>query len=166
MLAREDRPTVRVDKGRRQPLHQPNDVQFATTHLSRGVTLHYAERGDPTGEAIIFLHGYSDSWFSFSGVLPLLSPEYHAFTLTERGHGEDSDKPECCYTLDDFVADVDAFMDAVEIEEATLVGHSGGTLIAPRVALSYPQRVSRLVLMGAAIMGANNETMLGLGEEV
>jgi non-heme chloroperoxidase len=57
-------------------------------------------------------------------------------------------------------------MEAVSIEEATLVGHSGGTLIAPRVALSYPQRVSRLVLIGAAIMGANNETMLGLGEKV
>jgi pimeloyl-ACP methyl ester carboxylesterase len=39
----------------------------------------------------------------------LLSPEYHAFGLTERGHG-DSDKPECCYTLGDFAADVDAFM--------------------------------------------------------
>lgn len=98
-------------------------------------------------------------------MLPLLSRVYHAFALTERGHG-DSDKPECCYTLDDFAADVDAFMDAVGIEEVTLVGHSGGTLIAPRVALSYPHRVSRLVLIGAAIMGANNETMLGLGEEV
>jgi non-heme chloroperoxidase len=68
-------------------------------------------------------------------VLPLLSPVYHAFALDERGHGE-SDKPECCYTVDDFAADVDAFMDAVGIEEATLVGHSGSTLIAPRVALS------------------------------
>ena len=59
------------------------------------------------GEAIVFLHGYSDSWFSFSRVLPLLSPEYHAFALTQRGHG-DSDKPQCCYTLVDFAADVDA----------------------------------------------------------
>ena len=140
-------------------------LRFATTQLTTGPRLHYAEQGDPTGEAIIFLHGYSDSWFSFSRVLPLLSPVYHAFALTERGHG-DSDKPECCYTLDDFAADVDAFIDAIGIEEATLVGHSGGTLIAPRVALSYPQRVSRLVLIGSAIMGANNEVMLGLGEEV
>jgi non-heme chloroperoxidase len=146
-------------------MHQSSDMQFATTQLATGVTLHYAEEGDPTGEAIIFLHGYSDSWFSFSQVLPLLSPEYHAFALTERGHG-DSDKPECCYTVDDFAADVDAFMDAVGIEEVTLVGHSGGTLIAPRVALDYPQRVNRLVLIGAANMGANNEAMLGLGEEV
>ena len=128
-------------------------LQFATTHLTTGPRLHHTKQDDRTGEAVIFLHGYSDSWYSFSRVLPLLSAEYHAFALDERGHGK-SDKPECCYTLDDLAADVAAFMYAVEIEEATLVGHSGGTLIAPQVAMSYPQRVSRLVLIGAAIMGA------------
>jgi non-heme chloroperoxidase len=146
-------------------MNQNNAVEFATTRLATGVTLQYAEQGDRDGEAIIFLHGYSDSWYSFSPVLPLLSSEYHAFALTERGHG-DSEKPECCYTVDDYAADVDAFMDALGIESATLVGHSGGTLIALRVALGYPDRVSRLALIGAAIMGANNEAMVGLGEEV
>src|SRR5919107_4978126 len=146
-------------------MHQPNDVQFATTQLATGLQLHYAERGDRTGEAIIFLHGYSDSWFSFSGVLSLLSPEYHAFALTERGHG-DSDKPECCYTLDDFAADVDAFMDAVSIEEATLVGMSGGSFIAQRVALAYPHRVSRLVLNASGATLLDNEAVMGLGEEM
>src|ERR687885_191023 len=125
-------------------MHQLNDVQFSTTQLATGVTLHSAEKGDPTGEAIIFLHGYSDSWFSFSRVLPLLSPEYHAFALTQRGHG-DSDKPECCYTPDDFAADGDALMDAVGIEEATFVGASTGALFAQRMALDYPRRLSRLV---------------------
>ena len=146
-------------------MHQPSNVQFDTTQLATGPRLHYAERGDPTGEAIIFLQGYSDSWFSFSGVLSLLSPEYHAFAPDQRGHG-DSDRPEGRYTVDDYAADVDAFMDAVGVEEATLVGHSGGTLIAPRVALSYPHRVRRLVLIGSAIMGARNEVMLELGEAV
>ena len=106
-------------------MHQPSDGKFATTRLTTDVKLHYAEQGDRAGEAIIFLHGYSDSWFSFSRVLPLLSPEYHAFALTQRGHG-DSDKPECCYTPADFAADVDAFMDAVGLEEATEVGASTG----------------------------------------
>jgi non-heme chloroperoxidase len=146
-------------------MHQPNDVQFATTQLATGVTLHYAERGDPTGEAIIFLHGYSDSWFSFSRVLPLISPEYHAFALTERGHG-DSDKPQCCYTVDDFATDVDAFMDALSIEEGTLVGGSGGGFIAQRVALDYPHRVSRLALIAAGATLVNNEAVMGLGEEM
>jgi non-heme chloroperoxidase len=140
-------------------------LRFAKARLWTGLQVQYAEQGDPTGEAIIFLHGYSDSWYSFSRVLPLLAPTYHAFALTERGHG-DSDKPACCYTVDDFAADVDAFMDAVGIDEATLVGHSGGTLIASRVALSHPRRVSRLVLIGAAIMGARNEAVLEFAEVV
>ena len=146
-------------------MHQPNDVQFATSQLATGVGLHYAERGEPTGEAIIFLHGYSDSWYSFSRALPLLSPEYHAFALTERGHG-DSDKPECCYTLDDFAADIDAFMEAVALEEATLVGSSGGSFIAQRVALDYPHRVSRLVLNASGATLLDNEAVMGLGEEM
>ena len=146
-------------------MHQPNDVQFATSQLATGVGLHYAERGDPTGEAIIFLHGYSDSWYSFSRTLPLLSPEYHAFALTERGHG-DSDKPECCYTLDDFAADIDAFMEAVALEVATLVGSSGGSFIAQRVALDYPHRVSRLVLNASGATLLDNEAVMGLGEEM
>jgi non-heme chloroperoxidase len=141
-------------------------IQFATTPLETGLRLHYAEQGDLTGEAIVFLHGYSDSWFSFSRVLPLLSPEYHAFALTQRGHG-DSDKPECCYTPEDFAADVDAFMEAVGIEEATLLGASTGALFAQRVALSYPRRVSRLVLVGAQTPANEaNEVVLGLQEEV
>src|SRR3712207_2944078 len=78
-----------------------SQLRFATTRLTTDVTLHYAEQGDQAGEAIIFLHGYSDSWFSFSRVLPLLSPAYHTFALTQRGHG-DSDKPQCCYTPKDF----------------------------------------------------------------
>jgi non-heme chloroperoxidase len=141
-------------------------IQFATTPLETGLRLHYAEQGDLTGEAIVFLHGYSDSWFSFSRVLPLLSPEYHAFALTQRGHG-DSDKPQCCYTPEDFAADVDAFMEALGIEEATLVGASTGALFAQRVALSYPRRVSRLVLVGAQTPANEaNEVVLGLQEEV
>src|SRR5918998_583064 len=145
-------------------MNQPNGAELATTPpLSTGVRLHYVERGDPRAEAIVFLHGYSDSWFSFSWVLPLLSPSYHAFALTQRGHG-DSDKPECCYTLDDFAADVDAFMDVVGLEAATIVGASTGALFAQRMALSYPRRVSRLVMIGA--QSPANEAVMGLVEEI
>jgi len=144
-------------------MYQPIDVAFATTHLATGPKLHYAQQGDQTGEAIVFLHGYSDSWFSFSRVLPLLSPEYHAFALTQRGHG-DSDKPECCYTPADFAADVDAFMEALGIEEATLVGASTGALFSQRLALSYPRRVSRLVLISPQTPA--REVLSGFLEEV
>ena len=146
-------------------MHQPSGVHLATVHLSTDVTLHYAERGDRAGEAILFLHAYVDSWYSYSRVLPLLSSSYHAFALDQRGHG-DSDKPQCCYTVDDFTADVHAFMDAVGIEEATIVGDSSGGMIAQRMALDYPQRVSRLVLIGSPTTLVNNEAIMEAGEQM
>jgi len=146
-------------------MHRPNDVEFAKVHLATGLRLHYAEQGDREGEAIVFLHAYVDSWFSYSRVLPLLSPAYHAFAPDQRGHGE-SDRPQCCYTMDDYAADVDAFMETVGIEEATIVGDSSGGLIAQRVALSYPHRLSRLVLIGSPTTLVNNKTVIEAGEEM
>ena len=138
------------------------NIELATMPSRRGRGCSTPNGQPNVGEAIVFLHGYSDSWFSYSRVLPLLATSYHAFALTQRGHG-DSDKPECCYTPEDFAADVDAFMDAVGIEEATLVGASTEPL-AQRVALSYPRRVSRLVLVGPQTPA--NESVMGLVEEV
>ena len=157
MLARGDHPTAGA--GRRRPIHKPTNAKFATAHLTTGLRLHYAEQGDREEEAIIFLHAYADSWFSYGRVLPLLSPAYHAFALDQRGHG-DSDKPECCYAADDYAADVEAFMEAVGIDEATLVGDSSGGLIAQRVALDYPHRVSRLVLIGSPTTLVDNEAVI------
>ncbi len=146
-------------------MYKPNGVEFATTRLATGLRVHYAEQGDREGEAIVFLHAYVDSWFSYSRVLPLLSPSYHAFAPDQRGHG-DSDKPQCCYTADDYAADVDAFMEAVGIEKATLVGDSSGGLIAQGAALDYPHRVSRLVLIGSPTTLVNNEAVIEFGEEM
>jgi pimeloyl-ACP methyl ester carboxylesterase len=143
----------------------PPLLRFARVRLRTGLHVHYAEQGDPAGQAIVFLHGYSDSWYSFSRLLPLLAPSYHAFAVSERGHG-DSDKPECCYSLDHFASDVDAFMDAVGIDEATIVGHSGGGIIAQRVAVKYPHRVRRLVLISTAAKGTLFRDISELGEAV
>jgi non-heme chloroperoxidase len=90
-------------------------VRFATARLASGPEVHYAEQGDPDGEAIVFVHGWPDSWFSFSRVLALLPARYYAFASDQRGFG-DSERPACCYTIDDLSADVVAFLDAAGIE--------------------------------------------------
>jgi non-heme chloroperoxidase len=124
--------------------------RFATTRLATGPEVHYAEQGDPDGEVILFLPAYADSWFSYSRVLPLLAARYHAYALDQRGHG-DSERPGCCYTVDDFAADAVGFLDATGIERATLVGHSGSCLTARRVAVTHPDRVVGLVLIGGPL---------------
>ena len=55
------------------------EIVLDTVTLNTGVTLQYAERGDGNGKAIIFLHGYTDSWFSYSEVLAKLPPQYHGY---------------------------------------------------------------------------------------
>lgn len=55
--------------------------------LSSGIELPYAEQGDPAGVPVVFVHGVTDAWRSFEGVLPHLPASSHAFALTQRGHG-------------------------------------------------------------------------------
>jgi non-heme chloroperoxidase len=134
-------------------------LRFANTRLGSGPRIHYAEQGDPDGEPIVFLPAYTDSWFSYSRVLPLLPERYRAYAVDQRGHG-DSDRPACCYAIEDFVADVVAFLDAVGVERATLVGHSGSCFVARRVAEAHPERVARLVLLGSpGSLGDNQEEL-------
>jgi pimeloyl-ACP methyl ester carboxylesterase len=128
--------------------------------LANGVRLSYLDQGDPAGRAVILLHGLSDSSFSFSRVLPSLSRVHRILVPDLRGHG-DSDLPLEGYAPVDMATDVLAFMDALRIARATIVGHSMGTFVARRVALAAAGRVAGLVLIGAATTG-RNEVMLEL----
>lgn len=146
-------------------MRQPEELKFATVRLSTGPRIRYVERGGAEGESIVFLHAYADSWFSYSRTLPLLSAEHRAFVPDQRGHG-DSDKPEGGYTVDDYAADVVAFMEAVGVERAALVGDSSGGVIAQRVALDHPRPISRLVLVGAPTTLMGNEAVMEMREVV
>ena len=68
--------------------------------------------------------------------------------MDQRGHG-DADKPAGGYALTDFAADVQAFMDAMDLRSAVLLGSSSGGYVAQQVAIGIPDRVSGLVLVGA-----------------
>jgi len=144
---------------------QVPQLRFATARLASGPRVHYAEQGDPDGKPIVLLPGYTDSWFSYSRVLPLLPARYHAYAVDQRGHG-DSERPDCCYAVDDFAADVVAFLDAVGAERASLVGHSASCLVARRVAEAHPERVARLVLLGSPQSLGDNEEELELQQAV
>ena len=141
-----------------------SDVQFSSLILKTGVRLRYAYKGDPSGTPVIMLHGYTDSWFSFSPVLPLLDNKYRVYILDQRGHG-DSDRPMGGYAMQQFAADVLAFMDAMNLKQATIVGHSMGSFVAQHVASEAPERVSKLVLLGSGTSFRNN-TLRELQREI
>jgi pimeloyl-ACP methyl ester carboxylesterase len=136
---------------------------FHDVTLRNGVRLRYAEQGLADGPAVIMLHGFTDSSFSFSRVLPLLPVWLRAIVPDQRGHGG-SDRP-ATYTIDEFANDIFQLMDALKIDHATIVGHSMGSFVARKMAWRVPARVSRLVLVGAA-PAARNESVAELRKAV
>ncbi len=107
---------------------------------------------------MIFLHGYADSWFSFSRILPLLPPGLRAIALDLRGHGDSSTSADG-YTLEDMAQDVLQFMKALDLADATVIGHSMGSFIAQRIALRAAGRVASLVLIGSAAKSRNDAVL-------
>src|SRR5262245_43225509 len=137
--------------------HVGGKLRFGRARLRTGPELLYAERGDSGADAILFLHGWPDSWFSFSRVLPLLPPRYHALAVSQRGFG-DSERPGSGYGIREAAEDAAAFLDAIAIRRATVVGHSFGSFVARRLAVAHPDRVGRLVLIGTGASSSNPVT--------
>lgn len=151
------------DRERERPdLDEPaGDAELHAVTLATGIDMVYLEQGSPRGIPVILVHGYTDSHRSFDRNVPLFPRRFHVFAIDQRGHG-DSSKPACCYTQADFAADIPAFMDAVGLESASLVGHSMGSFIVQNVALDFPERVEQLVLIGSAPTIAGNPGALEL----
>ena len=80
--------------------------------------------------------------------LPFLPDSLHAFALTQRGHG-DASRPAEGYRPRDFAADLAAFMDALHLGAAVIVGGSSGGFVARRFAIDHPERTLGLVLLGS-----------------
>jgi non-heme chloroperoxidase len=119
-----------------------------TVDLPTGVNLPYVQQGDPTGVPILFLHAIADSWRAFELVLAHLPGSIHAFAPTQRGHG-DASRPDSGYHPRDFAADVTAFMNALDVERAVIVGGSSGGFVARRFAIDNPERTLGLVFLGS-----------------
>jgi pimeloyl-ACP methyl ester carboxylesterase len=130
----------------------------STVRLDSGLTLSFRSQGDADAPAVVFLPGPTDSWRSYQGVLDAMPADLHTVAVSLRGHG-DSAKPETGFSIEDLGSDVVPFLDALGLDRATLVGHSGSCLIARRIAVRAPARVSGLVLE-ASPSSLRNDPML------
>ena len=92
--------------------------------LQNGIRMTYVEAGNPSGEPLLLLHGYTDSSRAFSPMVPYLS-RYRLLIPDQRGHGA-SDAPECCYGTSQFAYDARLFLDALGVKRVAVAGHSLG----------------------------------------
>jgi len=126
-----------------------------------GVRIHYQEAGDEKAPPLILIHGFISSTLIWSGVfLRLADAGFRVIAIDLPGYGY-SDKPiDGRYTIDSQADAVFGLMDRLGIEKATIVGASYGGAIAATMALDSPERVERLVLIGAVSSDEPKEKLL------
>lgn len=118
--------------------------QFATIN---GVRMHYDVQG--SGDALLLIHAGIANLNMWEAQLPAFTPHFRVIRHDVRGFGETPD-PAGKYT--DY-EDVKALLDHLGIERAHLLGISNGGRIAMEVALTYPERVNKLVLVAPGLPG-------------
>jgi pimeloyl-ACP methyl ester carboxylesterase len=119
-----------------------------------GINTHFHEVGD--GPPLLMLHGSGpgvSAWANWQrAILPLsetsrvLAPDIVGFGLTERPE-------DIRYSLRSWTDHVWAFLDAVGVDEVSIVGNSLGGRIALQMAEDDPSRLGRLILMGSPGVG-------------
>ena len=115
------------------------------------------------GDAVVMLHGSGpgvSAWANWNKVFPILSKTRRVVAPDMAGFGF-TDRPEgMVYNMDAWVKQTVDLFDALKIEKADLVGNSFGGALALAMAVKYPKRVNRLILMGS--MGINFPITYGL----
>ncbi|MGH8921921.1 MAG: alpha/beta fold hydrolase [Actinomycetes bacterium] len=121
-----------------------------------GQELHYHEAGE--GAPLLLLHGSGpgvSGWSNFRGNLPVFAERFRTLVPDLPGFGR-SPRPELDRAYPLVAADaVCRLLDAAGIERAHVLGNSMGGYTALELALAYPERVDRLVLMGPGGLAAN-----------
>ena len=113
-----------------------------------GTRIFYKDWG--TGQPVVFSHGWplnADAWDA--QMLFLVQKGFRVIAHDRRGHGR-SDQPSQGNDMDTYADDLATLLDALDIQGATLVGHStGGGEVAHYIGRHGTKRVSRAVLIGA-----------------
>jgi len=113
-----------------------------------GIRLHYLDWGGH-GPVLLFLTGMGCSAYIFSRFAPRFTDKFHVLALDRRGHG-DSDYPETGYDPDTLTEDLRQFLDALNVHQVILAGHSMGYIELCHFTASYPERVLKLIFLDAA----------------
>ena len=112
-----------------------------------GQRLHYVEAGQ--GEPILLLHGWSGSTFSMRRTIPELANHYRVIALDLLGYGYSGRPADADYSTDRQAELLIHFMDRLQVDRTTVLGHSMGGGVAMLLALRHPERVERLVLVSS-----------------
>src|SRR5271167_3324957 len=142
----------------RRSTQQMSDTRFVSLN---GHRVAYRDEGDPAAETLLLIHGVAGSSLAWVPLFEHLSARYRVVAPDLLGHGQ-SDKPRADYSLGAFAVWLRDFLDALDIPEATLVGHSLGGGVALQHVYQHRQYCRRLVLVNSGGLGTDVSMSLRL----
>ena len=113
---------------------------------SGDVKIHYVTAGE--GPLLVMIHGFPDYWYSWRHQMPTLAKSFQVVAIDQRGYNR-SDQPEGVenYHIDKLVGDVRAVVRHFEHDEAVVVGHDWGGMVAWSFAMQHPEMCERLIVL-------------------
>ena len=113
-----------------------------------GVRLHYMSNDRPDSKLMIFLHGFPEFWYSWHHQLQFFASDYHVVAIDQRGYNL-SDKPAKVtdYFIDKLAEDICQVIKGLGYDDAIVVGHDWGGVVAWKLALSHQEYIDKLVIM-------------------
>lgn len=128
------------------------------------VLTHYWSAGVASAQTILLVHGgFGHAWVNWSGILPALGEDYYVIAPDLPGYGQTDALPEM--TIAALLEWLKGLMQVLNIEQAALVGHSYGALLARLLAANNPKQVPALIMAdGGVIPGVSSvaRTIAGL----
>jgi pimeloyl-ACP methyl ester carboxylesterase len=134
-----------------EEVEYPNPVHFLDLRIfGQDVQLAYqdvAPTGTPNGQAVMLFHGMNFAGYASGGTIEDLAAAGFRVIVPDRiGYGRSS-KPDIPYNFNMVVSNARALLDHLGIEEAAIVGHSMGGMVASRFALIYPDVTTHVVMV-------------------
>jgi pimeloyl-ACP methyl ester carboxylesterase len=102
-----------------------------------------------SGPPVVFVHGLSGSWQNWLEQLPVFAADHRVIAFDLPGFGA-SEMPDWRISISGYARWLDALYDALGLDVAAVVGNSMGGFISAELAIAYPARIERLVLVSAA----------------
>lgn len=143
-----------------------NAPAAAETVRVNGIDLHYEVSG--AGEPLLLLHGFGSCAAEWRAVTAEFAKRYRVIAVDQRGHGQ-STNPSGRFTHRQSAEDIRALMDSLGTRKARAFGFSSGGMTLLQLAVKYPDRLSKLVIVSATthfpdearsiLRGASLETM-------
>ena len=133
--------------------NKPSPQLPATTPYSQDISvgdalIHCRIAGRESAPALVWLHGNGEDLHIFDPQIQYFSQHYRVIAIDTRGHGQ-STRGTAPFHFYTFAADLIAVFDALQIGQAHIVGFSDGAITAMHLALTAPERILSMVLLGA-----------------